>query len=336
MESTWDWGILATGKIAHSFVKDLQLLPHARVRAVGSRSEATAREFAAAYDIPTAHGSYEALAADPDVDIVYVATPHGLHHANVTMLLEAGKHVLCEKPMTLNAATAEDLFAQARERGLFLMEAMWMACHPRIRELVRRVRAGDFGTPHQITADLGFVVTAPPTDRLLDPALGGGALLDLGIYPLTFAHLICGEPEHLTASAVLSEQGVDVDVAIAGRYPGGAVSALTASMTSASHRSATIATDLGRIEVDADFHHPTSVRWLPSGGDAEPLDAPDPVIGRGYGNEAAEVMHCVQAGLTESPLVPASQTLALLRQMDTIRQQIGVTYAEDDSAGSAY
>ena len=322
------WGILATGKIAHKFAADLQLLPDAQIAAVGSRRQDKAEQFAAAHDIPRAHGSYAALARDETVDVVYVATPHGLHHEDVTMLLEAGTHVLCEKPMTLNSAGAEELFALARERNLFLMEAMWMACHPLIRELVRRNDLGEFGTPHQVTADLGFVVTAPPTDRMLNPDLGGGALLDMGIYPLTFAHLFLGEPDSLTATATLSDQGVDLDVAIAGRY-GGAVAALTSSMTCNSPRSATVATDKGRLEIPADFHAPTHAIWPPADGDPERIEPSAPIIGMGYGNEADEVMRCLRAGETESPMVPARQTLSLMNQMDGIRRQIGVAYAAD-------
>lgn len=323
------WGILATGKIAHKFADDLQLLPDCSIAAVGSRSQASADRFAAAYGIAHAHGSYAALAHDDSVDVVYVATPHGLHHDNVVMLLEAGKHVLCEKPMTLNTAGAEELFALARARDLFLMEAMWMSCHPLIRELLRRTARGDFGTPHQVTADLGFVVQAPPTDRMYDPALGGGALLDMGIYPLTFAHLFLGVPDELVATATLSAQGVDLDVAIAGRY-GDAVAALTSSMTSDSPRTADVATDSGRLEVPADFHSPTHAIWHPAGGSAERIEPPEPIIGMGYGNEAAEVMRCLRGGEVESPMVRAGQTLEVMRQMDLIRRQIGVTYPADD------
>ena len=200
------WGILATGKIAHSFAADLALLPDARLEAVGSRSTASAEEFAAEFAPPDgaparAHGSYEDLAADPDVDVVYVASPHGLHLDQVRMLLEAGKPVLCEKAITLNAAQAEELVALARERDLFLMEAMWMACHPLVRHLRQRARAGDFGRLRQLVADLGWVVDKPPTDRMFAPELGGGALLDMGVYPLTLAHLFLGEPAELTAVA---------------------------------------------------------------------------------------------------------------------------------------
>jgi predicted dehydrogenase len=331
------WGILATGNIAHSFADDLRLVPGAEIAAVGARRQESADTFAEEYagsgpggGRPRAHPSYAALAGDPDVDVIYVASPHGLHHEQVTMLLEAGKPVLCEKAITLNAAQAEDLFRLAAEKRLFLMEAMWMACHPLVRLLLERMRAGDFGTPLQLSASLGFRVDAPPTDRLLDPALGGGALLDMGVYPLTLAQLFLGDPDRTVAVGTLSDSGVDLDLVVANGYPDGAVAALTASMTSNSARTATISTDTGRLDFPPGFHHPTSVTWTAYDGRsaAEPVEitTPSPVIGSGLGNEAAEVMRCLRAGELESPLVPHAQTLAVMRQMDDVRAQLGVVY----------
>jgi predicted dehydrogenase len=194
------WGILACGKIARAFADDLRLLPDAHVAAVGARRLESAQDFEATYG-GTPHGSYADLVADPAVDVVYVASPHPMHPEHARLALEAGKPVLCEKPIALNAADATEMFAVARERGLFLMEAMWMACHPLVREMVRRIESGEAGRPRQVAADLGFVVDVPPDNRLLDPALGAGALLDMGIYPLTLAHLVLGEPEELAAVA---------------------------------------------------------------------------------------------------------------------------------------
>ena len=242
--------------------------------------------------------------ADPDVDVVYVASPHSLHVEHTMLALEAGKHVLCEKPMTLDAPSTERLFAEARERGLFLMEAMWMATNPVVRTVLRLLAEGGHGRPLQVHADLGFPVRAEPTDRLLDPALGAGALLDMGIYPLTLAHLVLGEPESLVAVAALSESGIDLDVAIAGRYRDGATAALTASMTAQSPRTATVATDTGCFHFPREFHAPTRVRWEShemSGWDTgaaheEWIEPDEPLIGAGYGNEVVEVHRCLRAG----------------------------------------
>jgi len=325
---TIGWGILGTGRIARSFATDLQEVPGARLAAVGSRTPGSAQAFAATYGGPeaTAHGSYDALVADPAVDVVYVATPHTLHLENARLAFAAGKHVLCEKPLAVNAAEAEEMVRLAREHDRFLMEGMWMACHPVVRAVLDRER---FGRPRQVHADLGFVVETSPHDRLLDPGLGAGALLDMGIYPLTFAHLVLGEASELRAVADVSETGIDLDLAIAGRYADGAVAALTASMTSLSPRAATIATDRGLLTLPSPFHHPGLVTWTPREGPSEQVTGVEPLIGGGLGNEIAEVVRCLRAGLRESPLVPHEQSLTLMRQMDDIRAQVGVRYDAD-------
>jgi len=326
--STIRWGILATGKIAHSFADDLALVPGAELTAVGSRRFESAQAFADQHG-GRAHGSYEDLVADPDVDVIYVATPHSMHLANTRLAFEAGKHVLCEKPLTLNLAQAEEMVRLAIEHDRFLMEAMWTACNPVIRTLADGVRAGRFGTPRQAFAELGFVVDQGPEHRLLDPSLGASALLDMGIYPLTFCHLMLGEAQSLTASAVLSDSGIDLDIAMTGRYAGGALGLMGASMTSWSSRAAAVATDEGRLDVPAQFHHPTYAVWTPAGGEPERITGAAPVIGQGYGNEIAEVGRCLSEGLRESPWVPHAQTLTLMRQLDDVRRQVGVRYAVD-------
>jgi predicted dehydrogenase len=268
-----------------------------------------------------------------------VATPHALHLDNARLAFEAGKHVLCEKPLTLSTAEAEEMVSLAEQHDRFLMEAMWTACHPTIAALRRRLAAGELGTPRHFHAELGFVVEAAAGDRMVDPALGASALLDMGIYPLTVAHLLFGEPESLDAVAdTRSATGgtFDTDVAIVGRYPGGVLATLTASITSWSSRRGEIATDTGRVELD-DFHHPTRavftprprvVDWTADDGPLEPVEIlpESPIVGAGYGNEIAEVGRCLREGLRESPLVPHAQTLSLLRQMDDVRRQVGVVF----------
>jgi predicted dehydrogenase len=335
---TIGWGIIGTGKIARTVATDLALVPGAELAAVGSRTSSSAEAFASAYDGPgacTPHGSYEALVADPAVEVVYVASPHSAHLEHARLAFEAGKHVLCEKPLAVTVADAEAVVAAAREHDRFLMEAMWTACHPVIRAVADGLREGRYGAPRNLHAELGFVAGDDPGHRLLDPALGGGATLDMGIYPLTLAHLLLGEAESLAATATLSDRGIDLDVAIAGHYPGGAVATLSTSLTSWSSRAAAIATDRGRIDL-ADFHHPTRATWTSydrEGNDratvADPVDieVDEPVIGVGYGNEVAEVNRCVRAGLRESPWVPHEQTLTIMRQMEALLASVGVTYA---------
>ena len=275
MTESIGWGILATGKIAHTFARDLMLVPNARLAAVGSRRPEAAAGFAQEFgdEQTRAHGSYDDLLADPGVEVVYIATPHALHLEGARAAFAAGKHVLCEKPLALRASDAEEMVRLARAHGRFLMEAMWMACHPVIRQLRTDLATGRFGVPHQLQAELGFRVDAPPGDRMFAPELGGGALLDMGIYPLTFAHLMLGTAEELTAQAVLhgdstADGTIDLDVAIAGRYPGGVLANLNASMTSWSSRHAAIATDLGRIEVGEQFHAPDRAVFTPPRPDA--------------------------------------------------------------------
>ncbi len=344
---TTRWAILAPGRIAHAFAADLALVPEAELAAVGSRSLDRAKEFAKQYHVPAAYGSYQELVADPDVDVVYIASPHALHLEHARMAFEAGKHVLCEKPLALSVAEAEQMMALATTHDRFLMEAMWTACHPVVLELQRRLHEGEFGTPRHLHAELGSLVDADPADRLLDPALGASALLDMGVYPLTLAHLMLGEAESLVATAALSSGGIDLDVAIAGRYRGGALATMTASMTSWSSRRCEIATDRGRIAFD-DFHHPAYATFTPYSGESGDSDDSDgggngngggpgaepqriegavPVLGRGFGHEILEVNQCLAEGRNQSRLVPHSQTLTLMRQMDQIREQLGITFS---------
>jgi predicted dehydrogenase len=325
-DMTTGWGILATGNIAHSFATNLHAVPDAVIAAVGSRSQASADAFAREVgdEHTRAHGSYAALVSDPDVDVVYVASPHSHHLEHARLAFAAGKPVLCEKPVTLNRAEGRALFDSAGD--LFCMEAMWMACHPLVVEVRRRLLAGDFGTPRQVHADLGFVVPADASDRMWDPALGAGALLDMGIYPLTFARLMLGPFVSVVAEGTLADSGIDLDVAIAARHESGAVSALTTSMTSTSPRTATVATDEGLLTLPRDFHHPPYAEWAPSGGEVQRIDSPAPVLGTGLGNEAAHVQDCLREGLSESPLVPRAQTLELLGVMDDVRAGLGVRY----------
>lgn len=321
------WGILGPGRIAEKFCADLALVPDSRVAAVGSRSLARAEAFSARHG-GRAHASYAAMIEDPQVDVVYVASPHSLHFDHTAMALKAGKAVLCEKPLTLDAESARALFAIADAHSAFLMEAMWMTCNPLIQKVRRLLGQPDYGSPRQVHADMGFVAKRDLDDRLWDPQLGAGVLLDMGIYPLTFAHLLLGSPLSLAASAHLID-GVDANLSISGSYPNGAVAALTASMTCQSPRTASVSTEIGRFDFATNFHRPTSVQWTAywePQGQATMIVPDEPVIGLGYGNEIAEVQRCLREGLPESPLVPRAQTIGVLEQMDLIRSQLGVSY----------
>lgn len=319
------WGILATGYIASRFVEDLRLLPDAEVVAVGSRSTVGAQTFADRYDIPRAYGSWSELAADGEVDVVYVATPHSAHHAAAMLCLEAGRAVLCEKPFTLDLTTTTELIETARDRDLFLMEAMWMRCNPTVLRVLELIADGAIGEVTTVRADFGLPGPIPPEHRLRARELGGGALLDLGIYPVSLAHLILGEPDGVRAWAKLSPEGVDENTGIVLGYDSGAVATLTCGLVGATPVTATITGTLGRIELADPFFRPGTVTVLRGGADPEVLAAD--LVGGGYQYEAAEAQRCLRAGLRESPLVPHSATIEVMSLLDTIRAEIGVSYA---------
>ncbi|MFE3855112.1 Gfo/Idh/MocA family protein [Streptomyces griseorubiginosus] len=326
-EQSVRWGILATGGIAAAFTADLVDLPDAEVVAVASRSEASAKAFAERFGIERAYGEWGALAEDADIDVVYVATPHSAHRAAAGLCLSAGRNVLCEKAFTLNAREAEELVGLAKDGGRFLMEAMWMYCNPLIRRLKALVDDGAIGDVRTVQADFGLAGPFPPAHRLRDPAQGGGALLDLGVYPVSFAHLLLGEPSDVTAKAVLSEEGVDLQTGALLSYDGGALASLHCSLTGGTATIASVTGSLGRIDIPNGFFHPDRFVLHRDGRDPEEFVA-DPADGprNSLKHEAREVMRALRAGETESPLVPLEGTLAVMRTLDAVRDRIGVHY----------
>ena len=318
------WGVLATGGIAATFTEDLLTLDDAEVVAVGSRTPETAQAFADRYRIPRAHGSWAGLAADPDVDIVYVATPHSAHHAAAALCLDAGKAVLCEKPLTLDAGQAEDLFRRAEASGVFFMEAMWTRTVPAILKMAEMVRSGVIGEPRLVTADFSTAFKAGPEHRVRAPELGGGALLDLGVYPLALARLVFGEPSVVQAAATLTPEGVDDTTAVTLVHPGGGIAALTCSISADGTWSATVAGTEGRIEFGRHFTSPSGFSVFRHDDLVERVEAP--FLAKGMVHEAIEAQRCLRAGLQESPLAPWAETLGVMRTMDEVRAQLGVVY----------
>ncbi|MGW5640606.1 Gfo/Idh/MocA family protein [Streptomyces sp. NPDC003832] len=319
------WGVLATGGIAAAFTEDLLLLPDARVTAVGSRSTGSAQAFADRFGIPRAHGSWGELAADPEVDVVYVATPHAQHVAAATACLEAGKPVLVEKPFALSGDQARGLAELAQKQGLFVMEAMWTCLNPVVLRIAELVGEGAIGEVRALHADFGSRVDAPEDHRLWDPAAGGGALLDLGTYPVSFAHLILGVPETVAAHAGLSPRGVDEQTGILLGYRDGAMAVLTCGLLAVDERRATVYGTAGRIVIPADFYNPRSFVLHREGHEPQTVTAA-PQEGNGYGHQAREVMRCLRAGLTQSPLLPLAHTLAVMDTLDRVRDRTGVHY----------
>ena len=318
------WGILGTGGIASTFASDLPLVPGAELAAVGSRTGAAATAFAERHGFARAHGSWAELAADPGVDVIYVATPHAFHLDAALACLAGGKAVLCEKPMTLDHASSARLVQEAGSRGVFLMEAMWMRCNPAVRRIVELVDEGAIGEVTAVHADFGLQGPFEATHRLRDPALGGGALLDLGVYPLNLAHLILGSPATVHSWARLTAEGVDDNTGMLLGYDSGAVAALTCSLVGETRNAASITGTLGRIDLPQGFFVPRSFLLHRAG--AEPEEITYPFEGSGYQYEAAEVQRCLAEGLLESPLMPHRTTLEIMTLMDTIRAQLGVVY----------
>lgn len=317
------WGILATGGIAATFAADLVLLPDAQISAVGSRSLASAEAFAQRHGVARSHGSWAELVADPELDVIYVATPHVAHHAATMLCLSAGKPVLCEKPFTLDHVTSKELVDTARARGLFLMEAMWMRANPAIRQIAALVADGAIGEVTAVSADFGVAGPFPPGHRMRAPELGGGALLDLGVYPITLAHLLLGTPSSIHSWATLTPEGTDQNTGMVFGYDSGAIATLHCGFVGESGQRAIITGTTGRIELPRLFFRPDRFT-LVRGGEAEEFLVP--LRGNGMGYEAEEVMRCLRAGLIESELIPHADTLSVMRTMDTIRDQIGVVY----------
>ncbi|MFI6013939.1 Gfo/Idh/MocA family protein [Streptomyces sp. NPDC051243] len=333
-EQSVRWGILATGGIAAAFTADLVDLPDAEVVAVASRTQSSADAFAERFGIPRAYGDWTALAEDGDIDVVYVATPHSAHRVAAGLCLEAGRSVLCEKAFTLNAREAEELVALARARGSFLMEAMWMYCNPLVRRLKALVDDGAIGEVRHVQADFGLAGPFPPSHRLRDPAQGGGALLDLGVYPVSFAQLLLGEPSDVTARATLSAEGVDLQTGALLSWDGGALASVHCSIVGGTATSASVTGSGGRIDVPHGFFFPDRFVLHRDGRDPEEFTA-DPADGprNTLRHEAAEVMRALRAGETESPLVPLDGTLAVMRTLDAIRDRVGVRYPGETPDG---
>lgn len=318
------WGILGPGSIAHKFAVGLQAIPEGELVAVGSRSQQRADEFADQYDAPKRHASYAALSADPDIDAVYVATPHPFHKEHSILCLEAGKAVLCEKPFTINAAEAEAVVACARANGVFLMEAMWSRYLPIMVQVRQWLDAGAIGEPLMVSADFGFRAGVNPEGRLFNLALGGGALLDIGIYVVSFAAMVLGaQPAQIAAVAHLGTTGVDEQTGIVLGYSSGAIANLSCAIRATTPHEARIVGSEGTIAMDPAWWKGEAAT-LKAGKRQERVELP--LAGNGYNYEAQEVARCLREGLAESAVMPLDETVALMRILDAIRAQIGLTY----------
>ena len=327
------WGILGTGKIARAFATALQEVPDAVLAGVASRSRAKAEAFISdfgefgEFGTIAAYGSYEELAAAPGIDLVYVATPHPQHAANALLCLEAGKGALVEKAFTVNRREAEQVVALARAKNLFLMEAMWTRFLPGMLEVRRIIASGEIGEVSQVVADFGFTANVKPEHRVFNPELGGGALLDLGIYPLSIAAALLGPVTEVKAQAQMGPTGVDVQTGFMLKHAGGGMSVCSCSFLARTPVELTVSGTRGHVRMNTRFHHARSVTVALDDGSTRTVDTP--FLGNGYVHEVIEAQRCFRAGLIESPGMTHDETLALMGVMDEIRRQIGLRYAAD-------
>jgi len=321
------WGVVGPGRIAEKVVEDFAVVEGARAVAVGSRSPDRAQDFATRHGIERAHGSYAAILADPDVDVLYVATPHPQHHAIALGALRAGKALLVEKAFTATVAGAREVAELSRETGVFAMEAMWTRFQPAVVRLRELIADGTIGEVRSVQADLGVQRDFDPADRLFAKDLGGGALLDLGVYVVSFAQMLLGDPDTVTATGSTFSTGVDAEVSLLLGYADGRSATLTTSLRNGLPGQARVFGTEGWIDVLPRFHHPQTIVLHRAGAEPEQLTLPQ--LGSGYSHELIEVTECVRAGRSESAVMPLADTLAVQSVLEQAAGQLGVSFAED-------
>jgi predicted dehydrogenase len=324
------WGIVGPGRIAESVIEDFAVVDGARVTAVGSRALQRAQSFADRHGVERAYGSYSEVLADPDVDVVYVATPHAQHAAIAQAALRAGKALLVEKAFTATSAGAAEVVALARSTGTFVMEAMWTRFQPAVVRLRELVADGAIGEVRSVQADLGVQRPFAPDDRLFALELGGGALLDLGVYVVSFAQMLLGAPESVAVVGSLFPSGADAEAALLLGYADGRSATLTSSLLHALPGQARVFGTEGWIDVLPRFHHPQTIVLHRPGSEPETIVRPQ--LGAGYAHELIEVNECLRAGRSESAIMPLADTLAVQDVLQQAADQLGVRHAEDSTS----
>ncbi|PJJ79175.1 Gfo/Idh/MocA family protein [Mucilaginibacter auburnensis] len=324
------WGILGTGYIARRFASDLKLAEGAELAAIGSRSLTSAQQFADEYPVANCFGSYDEVAQCPDVDVVYVATPHTLHYENTLMCLNGGKAVLCEKPFAINKRDTEAMINLAREKKLFLMDALWTKFHPHYLKMLDMVKSGKLGDVKIVFSNFGYVVTPQHSTRLLDPALGGGSILDIGIYNIFTAFDVLGMPDKIDVNAVATDGGVDEQCSVVFTYDNGAMASLYSSFRTTLATEAEVCGTKARVKLTPDFYTASANVELYGENGIKELIEVERENGFGYQYEARHVNECLRAGLTESPVVSHSYTLKLMVLLDKIRGLAGIRYTADE------
>jgi predicted dehydrogenase len=325
------WGILGCGKIARKFASDLQFVSGSRLIAAGSRTVDNADRFAAEFSIPNVHGSYESLVKDPEVDVIYVASPHGQHHEHVLLCLNHYKAVLCEKAFAINIRQAKEMIDLARNKKLFLMEALWTKFLPHYQTVMDIVKSGKLGKLRNVLVNFGFIPPEPLPKRLYDPALGGGSLLDIGIYCVFIALSALGRPDEIDAMMSAAPTGVDDQLAVNFKYSGGQLAQLFSSFSTNLPTEAEISGDQGRIRLTTRFYEPgTTIEYYPGRVDSRQIIPFHKEAGSGYQFQARHVTECLRMGLTESPIMRHEDSLLIMETMDRIRSVIGLRYEADE------
>ncbi|HVW97155.1 MAG TPA: Gfo/Idh/MocA family oxidoreductase [Mucilaginibacter sp.] len=328
---TVKWGILGAGRIARKFASDLKLVGDAEPIAVGSRTQQSADAFADEFGIKYRHAGYEELARNPEVDVIYIATPHSFHHEHTILCLQHGKAVLCEKPFAMDARQTTEMISLARQKNVFLMEALWTNFHPHFKKTQQMIADGMLGDIRSVLINFGFKPASPVPARLFDPALGGGTLLDIGIYNVFMATSILGIPESIEASMKPASTGVDEQCAILFKYGNGAMAQLFSSFCTNLATEADIAGTNGRIRLTSRFYEPSAtIEYYPGYSDSRQIIPVEKEKGFGYQYEARHVNNCLKRGLTESGVRPLSDTLKLMELLDRIRKKAGIRYTTDE------
>lgn len=322
------WGILGTGTIAHKFASDLKRVENAELIAVGSRSLQSAEVFSKEFSIPLSFGSYEELAACDEIDIVYIATPNNLHHPNASLCLNYGKAVLCEKPFALNAKQASEMIGLARRKNVFLMDALWTKFLPHYQKMIEMVKSGELGEIKMVRANFGFQSNAQPNSRLLNPELGGGSLMDIGIYNVFTAVDILGAPDEISVSTNSTEQGIDEQCAVVFKYHHGAMASLFSSISTNLETEVEICGTLGRLKLTAPFYDSSSVLEHDADGKKTVIQT-EKEEGLGYQYEARHATACLLKGSTQSAVVPHAFSILLMQTLDRIRNLAGIVFPNE-------
>ena len=318
------WGVLGTGRIAGEFATAMPFVKGAKIVAVGSRTQAAADGFGDQFKVARRHASYQALANDAEVDAVYVSTPHPLHFANTILCLEAGKHVLCEKPFAINAEQAALMIATAKTNKRFLMEAMWSRFLPAMAKLREMLDQGIIGEPRLLQADFGFRTDFNPKGRLFDLKLGGGALLDVGVYPVALSSMIFGAPDRVTADGHFGKSHVDEQTGMVLHHKKGQLSVLHTAVRTETAQEATIFGEAGWIRLNAPWWKGQSLTLQLPGKPVKIIKAP--LKGTGSNHQVDEVVKCLREGKKQSAIMPLSETLSIMKTLDSIRMSLGLRY----------